>query len=172
MKFRKYQKEGLENQSNSKIGSGKSIDIGKTKIIENEIKSITIEMAVFLLLALFTGLISLFGLAYNEMILNNDVYLAIWIFSIVGFMLSFAQFSVKLMQIKDLKQSISKCRTYTLYGESRKGKSYSRFFVEHNLMGLSNEELKSRLESLSNDQTSTEEVRNKAKSFLLTDLFK
>lgn len=59
-----------------------------------------------------------------------------------------------------------------IYGGSGKGISYSPFFVKHNLMGLSNEELEVRLESLSNDQTSTEEVRNTAKSILLTNLFK
>jgi hypothetical protein len=58
-----------------------------------------------------------------------------------------------------------------LLGDSGKGKSYSPFFIKHNLMGLSNEELKVRLELLSNDQNSTEEVRNKAKSILLTNLF-
>ena len=58
-----------------------------------------------------------------------------------------------------------------IYGESGNGKSYSPFFVKHNLMGLSNEELKVRLELLSKDENSTEEDRNRAKSILLTNLF-
>ena len=47
-----------------------------------------------------------------------------------------------------------------------RGKPFSPFIVEHNLIGLTDEQLKDRLELLVHDQNSTEEVRSRAKSIL------